>query len=62
MSIDDIDQFEEKLYEENKANENNWCDWLNNYIPEPLRKSVSCFKDKFISLFNRDTLKQTVNV
>ena len=51
-----------KRNEENKGNENTWCDWLNNYIPEPVRKNASCFKDKVISIFNRDTPKQTVNV
>ena len=31
-----------------------------NYIPEPIRKSVSGFKDKIISLFKTNTPKQTV--
>ena len=22
-----------------------WYDWLINYIPEPTRKSIGCFKD-----------------
>ena len=30
---------------------NTWDDWLINYIPEPIRKSVIRFKDKSISLF-----------
>ena len=39
---------------------NTWCDWLINYIPDPKRKSVIGFKDKIVSLFNRNTSKQTV--
>ena len=36
------------------------CDWLINYIPEPIRKKVGAFKDKVISLFKTNILKQTV--
>ena len=35
-------------------------DWLISYIPEPIRKSVSGFKDKVISLFKTNTPTQTV--
>ena len=39
----------------------NTChDWLTNYIPGPIRKNVGGFKDKVVSLFNRNTSKQTV--
>ena len=34
--------------------------WLINYIPKPIRKSVSVLKDKFISIFKTNTPKQTV--
>ena len=37
-----------------------WYDWLINYIPEPLRKSVNDFKDEVIILFKKYTTKQTV--
>ena len=30
---------------------NIWYDWLINYIPEPIRKSVGGFKDKVVSHF-----------
>ena len=30
---------------------NTWYDQLINYIPKPIRKSVSVLKDKFLSLF-----------
>ena len=33
---------------------------LINYIPKPIRKSVSVLKDKFISIFKTNTPKQTV--
>ena len=40
---------------------NNWYNWLINYIPESIRKSVGGFKDKIVSLFNTNTPKQTVH-
>ena len=39
---------------------NRWYDWLINYIPEPVRKSVSDFKDKIVSFFMTNTPKQDV--
>ena len=39
---------------------NTWYDWLINYIPEPVRKSVGSFKDKIVSLFKTNAPKQTV--
>ena len=44
-----------------RPNKNTWYDWLINYITEPIRESVGGFKDKIVSLFNRNTPKQTVN-
>ena len=32
---------------------NTWYDWLINYIPEPIRKSVSAFEDKIVSLLSQ---------
>ena len=34
--------------------------WLNNYIPEPIRKTVSDSKDKIMSLYKTNVPKQTV--
>ena len=34
--------------------------WLINYIPKPIRKSVSVLEDKFVSIFKTNTPKQTV--
>ena len=35
-----------------------WHDWLINYIPELIRKSVGGFKDKTLSLFKTNAPKQ----
>ena len=35
-------------------------DWLINYFPEPIRKSIGGFKDKILSLFKINILKQTM--
>ena len=43
-----------------KPIKNTWYDWLINYIPEPIRKSVGDFKDKIVSLFKTNTPEQTV--
>ena len=40
--------------------ESTWYDWLINYIPEPIRKNVGGFKDKIVSHFKTNTVKQTV--
>ena len=40
----------------------NTChDWLINYIPELMRKSVGGFKDKVVSIFKTKIPKQTVH-
>ena len=39
---------------------NTWYEWLINYVPEPIRKSVAGFKDKIFSLFRTNTSEQTV--
>ena len=40
--------------------QNNWYDWLLNYIPDCARKSVSGFKDKVVRLFKINTPRLTV--
>ena len=37
-----------------------WYDWIINYISEPIRKSVSGFKVKIISVSKTNTPKQTI--
>ena len=60
VSIDDMDQFEEKEMKKIRPIKIIWYDWLINYISELIRKSVDGFKDKAISLFKTNTPKQTV--
>ena len=40
VSIDDKDKFEEKEMKKIKPIKSIWFDWLNNFIPEPIRKIV----------------------
>ena len=51
VSIDDTGKFEEKEMKKIRPIKNTWYDWLINYIPELVRKSVSGFKDKVVNLF-----------
>ena len=60
-SIDDMDKFEQKEMKKIKPVKNTWYDWLINYFPEPIRKSVDGFKDKIVGLFKTNTHKQTVH-
>ena len=55
-----MDKFEQKEMNEIWSFKSTQYDWLINYIPEHLRKSLGGFKDKIVSLFKTDTLKQTV--
>ena len=59
VSIDDMGNFEEKEMKKIRPIKNTWYNWLINYVPEPIRKSVDGFGDKFISLFKTNTSKQT---
>ena len=55
-----MDKFEQKEMKKIRPFENTWYDWLINYIPEPIRKSVVGFKDKVISLSKTNAPKQRV--
>ena len=59
VSIDEMDKFEQKN-EENKAIKNTWYNWLIDYIPQPIRKTVGCFKEKMVSRFKTNIPKQAV--
>ena len=50
VSIDDMNKFEQKEMKKIRRIKNTWYDWLINYIPEPIRKSVGGFKDKIVFL------------
>ena len=52
-----MDKCEEKEMKKIRSIKNTWYDWLINYIPEPIRKSVGGFKDKVISFFKTNTPK-----
>ena len=58
MSIDDMDNFEQKEFKKIRSVESTWHDCLINFIPEPTRKSVDTFK--VLSLFKTNNPKQTV--
>ena len=55
-----MDRFEKNDMKKIRPIKNTWYDWLINYIPEPIRKSVAGFKDKIVSLFKTNKPKQTV--
>ena len=60
VSIDDMNKFEQKELKKIRSIKNTWYDWLISYVPESIRKSVSGFKDKIVSLFKTSTPKQAV--
>ena len=60
VSVDDMDNFEQKEMKKIRPIKNTWYDWLINYIPELVRKNVGGFKDKIVNLFKTNTPKQTV--
>ena len=62
VSIDDMNRFEKKEMKKIRPVKNTWYDWLINYIPEPIRKSVGGLgkKGKIVSPFKTKTPKQTV--
>ena len=59
VSVNDMDNYEQKEMKKIRSIKNTWYDWLINYIPEPIRKSLGGFKDKIVSLFKINTPKIT---
>ena len=55
-----MDKFKEKEIKKIWPIKSTQYDWLINYIPERIRKSVGGFNDKVISLFDTNTPKQIV--
>ena len=53
-----MDKFEQKEMNEIWSFKSTQYDWLINYIPEPIRKSLDGFKDKIVSLFKTDHLNK----
>ena len=58
LSIDDMDTFEQREIKKIRPTKSTWHDWLANYIPEPIRKSVGSFKDEIVSLLKRKSLNK----
>ena len=50
-----MDRFEKKEMKKIRPIKNTWYDWLTNYIPQLIIKSVRGFKDKIVSLFKTNT-------
>ena len=50
-------KFEQKEMKKIRPVKNTSYDWLINFIPEPIRKSVCGFKDKVISFFKKNKPK-----
>ena len=44
VSIDDMDKFGQKEMKKIRSIKNTWYDWLINYIPDPIGKSLVGFK------------------
>ena len=57
VSIDDMDKFEQNEMEKKRPIKNIQYDWLINYIPNPIRKTVGGFKNKAVSLFKTNIPK-----
>ena len=55
-----MNKFKQKEMKKIRPIKNTWYDWLSNYIPDPIRKSVGGFKGKIVSLFKTNTPKQTM--
>ena len=53
-----MDKFKQKEMKRIRPTKNTWYDWLINFIPEAIRKSVGGFKDKTASLFKTNTPKK----
>ena len=51
VPIDDMGKFEQNEMKKKRPIEQIWYDCLINYIPGPIAKNVSGFKDKNVSLF-----------
>ena len=58
VSINYMNEFEKKELTKKRAfTKNTWynlCDWLINYIPEPIKNTVGGIKDQIMSLFKQE--------
>ena len=58
VSIDDMDRFQKKEMKNIRPVKNTSFDWLINYIPDPIRKSLGGFKDKIVNFLRQTHLKK----
>ena len=61
-SKNDMDKFKKKQMQKIRLIKNTWFEWLIDYIPEPIRKSVGGFKNNILNIVNisnRNVPKQT---
>ena len=49
--------FKQKEMKRKRPIENNWYDWLINYVPKPIRKIVGGFTNTVVSLFKTNSPK-----
>ena len=52
-----MDRFEQKEMKKKRPIKNTWYNWLIDYIPQPVRKTVGDFKDKILSPFRTNKPK-----
>ena len=58
VSIDDMDRFLKKEMKKIRPVKNTWYDWLIDFIPDPIRKSVGGFKHTIVSPFKANSSKK----
>ena len=58
VSIDDMDRFQKKEMKKIRPVKNTSFDWLINYIPDPIRKSLGGFKDKIVNFLRQTHLQK----
>ena len=54
VSTDDMNKFEQKEMKQKRPTKNTWYDWLINYVPNPIKKTVGVLKTK-LQVFLRQT-------
>ena len=52
-----MDRFEQKEMKKKRPIKNTWYNWLIDYIPQLVRKTVGDFKDKILSPFRTNKPK-----
>ena len=58
MLTDGVDKFEQEEMKKKRSFKNTWYDWLINYVPNQIRKTVGVLKTKVVSVFKTNTLEE----